>query len=100
MSAAIELSCRAYSVLVLLYPLEFRREFQREMTCVFRRQLGEGLAEAWVWALRELVTVALPMQLRNSLVIASAASLVGTSIIYLALIWGLTYTFHVHRGPH
>ena len=61
------------------------------------RNRAAGLLRAWSSALRELLTVALPMQLRSAVVIASAASLVGTSMIYLALLWALTRTFHL---PH
>ena len=106
MPTATDLSARIFRIAILCYPRDFRREYADEMTTVFSDQLREarheegtaGIFRLWACALRELFTVALPLQLRNSVVIASAASLVGTSLIYLALTWALTHPEYVHHN--
>jgi hypothetical protein len=90
---------------VRLYPADFRTDFADEMLLTFEAELCDswrehgsfGLVGVWAQALVEIVTVALPMQLRSGPVVASAASLVGTSAIYLALLWALNETSHIHR---
>ena len=91
------LSGRVFACMILLYPPEFRRQFASEMRSVFEAELHDawharhlvGLTEIWLLALRELLTVALPMQLQSTPVVASAASLVGTPVLYLFLLWAL-----------
>lgn len=89
----LSLSRHTYALLLLLYPREIRHEFGQEMLAVFADDLRDswrtgqilGVANAWRIALVELVTVALPMHLRNGLVIISAVSL---SLLYFELFIG------------
>ncbi|MES1260919.1 MAG: hypothetical protein ABUS49_04215 [Acidobacteriota bacterium] len=112
MNQPVRLSCRAFGYFLLLYPREFRGEFAAEMSAVFEAESRDawrtrrlvGLAALWLLTLREVMTVALPMQLRNAPVVASAISLVGTSALYLALLWALddktdAYAY-AHRWRH
>lgn len=93
MPAAIRVSCFAYRVLLISYPGEFRERFGREMAEMFADQLLEEWQQrGWVgsiWvaltAFREIVTVALPLQLKNSVVIAGLVSFVSSSLLFLAL---------------
>jgi hypothetical protein len=93
MQAAIRASCFAYRVLLISYPGEFRERFGREMAEMFADQLSEeweqrGLAGSMrvaLTAFREIVAVALPLQLRNSVVIAGIVSFVSSSVLFLAL---------------
>ena len=55
MDLAVQLSCRAYGLLLLLYPHDFRREFAAEMSAVFKEEFvaesfsGAGQLDHWVW---------------------------------------------------
>lgn len=105
MPAGIRISLFVYRLLIFAYPGELRRDFGADMLTVFGRQLRDawseeriaGIAALWVCALLEVMTVALPQRLRSTIVVASVLSLVSTSAIYLALLWALTYTFHLPR---
>jgi len=106
MENAIHLSCVAYRYLIRLYPRDFRQEFSAAMRSVFEDELRDslrqsgysGIARVWREAILEVFTVAFPMQLRSALLVASAASLVGTTAIYLFLIWALTESSNIHRA--
>ena len=82
-----------YAALLRLYPREMRQEFGPEMLSVFTDDLQDswrtgqlpGVARVWLFALLEILTVALPMHLRNGLVILSALSL---SLLYFELFIG------------
>jgi hypothetical protein len=75
------------------------------MICAFEEGLSEAtrsgsrteIAALWLDVLREVFTVALPMQLRSTTVVASAVSLVGTSALFLVLLWALDDKAHAHR---
>ncbi|MBN9615212.1 MAG: hypothetical protein J0G35_06520 [Acidobacteriales bacterium] len=85
--STLQRSCSLYEILLFAYPSEFRQHFSDEMKETFvyqmRRERGRsGLAGAFrVWSLVfwELLSVAVPLQLQNSIVIATAASLLGSS---------------------
>jgi hypothetical protein len=93
MPTAIRATCFAYRVLLILYPGEFRQRFGREMAEIFADQLCEewrqrgwaGSLRVGLTAVREIATVALPLQLKNSVVIAGVASFVSSSVLFLAL---------------
>jgi hypothetical protein len=69
-----------YEKLLLLYPADLRREFGSEMTLIFAEDLQSawgdariaGVLQIWWYALRELVTVALPAQRSNPCVLVPA----------------------------
>jgi len=73
-----------YGKLLLLYPGELRREFGNEMALVFAEDIESawgdariaGVLQIWWYALRELVTVALPAQRSNPCVLAPALAFV------------------------
>ena len=44
-----------------------------------------GFARVWRSAFWELFSIALPLQLRNTVVLAAALSFVGSSVLFLAL---------------
>jgi len=92
MPNALQMSCFLYRLLLGFYPREFRQRFGVEMTQVFADQMwGEwqrhgfmGMVRVGVTAAWEVVSVAAPLQLRNSVVIAAALSLVSSSALFLA----------------
>ena len=92
MRSAPRVSCFVYGLLLRLYPGEFRRRFGAEMWQVFAEQMhGErqrrgfrGTLFVWQTAAREIISAAVPLQLRSSIVIAAALSFVLSSILCLA----------------
>ena len=94
MGTALKLSSRAYAVLLVFYPNELRSRFADQMTDVFDQQLENaweesgfpGLARIWLYAIAELVFVALPAQLAQPIVIVPTLSLISNSSIFLALL--------------
>jgi hypothetical protein len=79
-------SARLYEKLLLLYPEDLRRHFGAEMVLAFVDDMeaawGDariaGVLQIWWYALREIVTVALPAQTSNPCVLVPALSFVLT----------------------
>ena len=64
-----------YQKLLLLYPLDLRRDFGGEMTLAFAEDIKNiGSLRVWWCALREVLTVALPGQRSNPSVLVPALS--------------------------
>jgi hypothetical protein len=98
MRTAFKMSNRAYTVLLVFYPCELRERFAGEMTDVFDQQIEAawdesgfaGLARVWLWAIRELVFVALPAQLGQPIVLVPTLSLISNSAMFLVLLRALS----------
>ena len=94
MQTTLRASSRTYSVLLILYPLELRREFAQEMTDVFEQQLQgaweesglKGMVRVWLRAIGELLCVALPAQLAQPVFIVPTLSLISNSLMFLVLL--------------
>jgi hypothetical protein len=92
MVTALRVSCFAYRLSLALYPHELRHRFGREMTQVFTQHISEqwkqrgiiGIVRVWLTTALEVLTVAAPLQMRNSAVIATALSFVISSVLCLA----------------
>jgi len=84
MNALLIRSVWLYERLLLLYPRDLRCEFGSEMILAFADDLeaawGDariaGVAQIWWYALREMLTVALPAQRSNPCVLVPALSFV------------------------
>ena len=82
-------SARIYEKLLFLYPQDLRREFGAEMALAFADDLESawgdarlaGVAQIWWYALRELLTVALPGQTSNPCILVPALSFAGVSLV-------------------
>jgi hypothetical protein len=72
-----------YSLLLLLYPAEFRRRWEDEMVYTFQLQLADGWVDAWWCALTEFWRVA-----PEGLAIP-AISLASAGGMLFALTWAL-----------
>ncbi len=78
-----------YRCLLIAYPRELRRRFGADMIEVFEDQLYEaalqggrsGIVSLWRTALWELASVAVPLRLESSMVIAGALSFLVSSAI-------------------
>jgi hypothetical protein len=94
MQTALTVSSQAYSMLLILYPHELRRRFAGEMIEVFEQQLEGawqergpmGLVRIWLYAIGELLCIALPAQLAQPIVIVPTLSLLSNSVMFLALL--------------
>jgi len=95
MTGILEFSIRLYQRLLFLYPEELRRDFGDEMVLAFADDLRQawgdarlaGVAQMWWYALRELVTVALPAQQSNPYVAVPALSFLATLSTQGTLVW-------------
>jgi hypothetical protein len=80
-----------YELLLLAYPREFRQRFGSEMAMTFSDHVREqtdvsGIASAICLALWELLTVAAPLRLQNSMAIALLLSSAGSSALFFAVL--------------
>lgn len=81
-----------YDALLSAYPREFRQRFGHEMAETFAEQLYfetnqyglRGFAHVWSSGIQELFSVAVPMQLRSSVVIAAAVSFLLSCVLFIA----------------
>lgn len=93
MTSAIRISCSLYRVLLFSYPRDFRLRFGNEMVATFSDLILDeweqnripGLMRAWRFALRELLSVALPLQLQSSIVIAMSLAFLWSFALFMAL---------------
>jgi len=93
MISALQMSCALYDLLLLTYPRDFRVRFGAEMVTTFSDQVcGEwkrhgllGVIRVWYSAALEVLSVAIPLQLRSSVVVAMAVSFLWSSALFMAL---------------
>ena len=93
MTEALRKSCLLYNVLLFAYPRDFRQRFGSEMLTTFSEQMCSewkrsglvGIVQVWRSAVWELLSVAVPLQLRSSIVVAMALSFLWSSALFMAL---------------
>lgn len=93
MTGAIRKSRWLYSMLLFAYPREFRQRFGSEMLTTFSDQMCSewqrsgrtGVVQVWRSAVWELLSVAIPLQLRSSIVVAMALSFLWSSALFMVL---------------
>jgi hypothetical protein len=91
----LDLSCRAYSLLLPLYPPRLRLEFGEEMADVFAEQLRDecaesgiaGLARVWWRVAVEVLEGALPMTAGWSKIWIPAASVATSLAAFMLFLW-------------
>ena len=82
-----------YGLLMLAYPHDFRQRFGTEMVMTFCDQVQSewernrlaGVVRVWRSVLWELVSLAVPLQLQRSMVVAVLLSSVGSSAMFWAV---------------
>jgi hypothetical protein len=102
MTTILNLSCRLYGWLLVLYPSRLRSRFGEEMTDVFEQQILEawridrfsGVARVWSSAAEELLLVALPARFNPALLRICAISLLSTVAVFYFVLWGVTPLIH------
>jgi hypothetical protein len=93
-------SCLVYSILLGAYPHEFRQRFGNEMVATFSDQMLDeqqrsgfvGVMNVWRLAAWELVSIGVPMLLKESMVAAMAISFLGSSALFVALLRAVSPT--------
>ena len=91
--ATLRVSSFVYRMFLICYPDELRLRFGEEMVEVFADQMwGEwerhglgGSVRVAITAGWEVLSVAVPLRLQNSVVIAATLSVVSSSALFLAL---------------
>jgi len=97
MTSAVQMSCVLYKMLLFAYPSDFRLRFGNEMVTTFSDLLhGEwqnnglpGVARVWRSALAEVLSVAVPLQLGSSAVIATSLALLSSFALFMAILYAM-----------
>jgi hypothetical protein len=90
-------------MLLFTYPRDFRLRFESEMVATFSDLVGgewkhkglAGFARVWRSALAEVFSVAVPLQLQNSIVVATSLSLLSSFALFMAIFHAMS---HVCNG--
>ena len=98
MTRAVRASRALYKMLLFTYPGDFRLRFGSEMVTTFSELIsGEwehkgvpGVARVWRYALGEVFSAAVPLQLQRSIVVATSLALFSSLALFMALIYALT----------
>jgi len=98
MNSAIRLNGGIYRLLLCAYPRDFRLRFGTEMALTFLEQIRAerehgglvGVARVWRTAIAELFSVAVPLQLRSSIVLAMFLSFICSFVLFITLLRATT----------
>src|ERR1700756_518415 len=98
MTSAVQLSCGLYKILLFAYPSDFRLRFGSEMVSTFSDLIcGEwehnglpGVVRVWRSALTEVFSVAVPLQLQSSIVVATTLALLSSFVVFMAVFHAMT----------
>ena len=99
MTSAARVSRGLYKMLLLTYPRDFRLRFGSEMATTFSDLVGgeweqnglPGVARAWRSALAEVFSAAVPLQLQNSILIATLLALLSSLALFTAVFHAMTH---------
>jgi hypothetical protein len=108
MNPLVTFSCRVYDVLLSFYPSEIRRRFGTEMSDTFAQQLSDaweedrlmGVLGSWSLVLPELVSIALPRQAAQPVIILPIASFLSASVISCVFVWALHHPLVLNAWYH
>ncbi|MBS1842151.1 MAG: hypothetical protein JSS69_06095 [Acidobacteria bacterium] len=97
MTSLIQLSCFCYERMLVFYPRDLREKFGRHMVEVFEDLLrdisasGNALSFVALWrtALWEVVSVGIVARMQDTFVIATATSVLLSSLITWTFFWVL-----------
>lgn len=99
MTSAVRASCGLYKMLLFAYPGDFRLRFGSEMVTTFSELICDewehnglpGAARVWRSALGEVFSVAVPLQLQNSIVVAISLSFLCSSALFMTMFRAMTH---------
>ena len=103
MTGAVRVSRSLYKMLLFTYPRDFRLRYESEMVATFSELVGgewehkglAGVARVWRSALAEVFSVAVPLQLQRSVVVATSLALLSSFALFMAILYAMT---HVCNG--
>jgi hypothetical protein len=98
MTSAIRLNGGLYRLVLFAYPRDFRLRFGTEMATTFLEQIRAerehdgliGVVRVWRTAIAELFSVAVPLQLRSSIVLAMCLSFLCSFALFITLLRATT----------
>jgi hypothetical protein len=98
MANAVRVSCSLYKMLLFAYPRYFRLRFESEMVATFSDLVGgewehnglAGVARVWRSAIAEVFSVAVPLQLQSSIVVATSLSLLSSFALFTAIFYAMS----------
>ena len=99
MTSAVRASCGLYKMLLFAYPGDFRLRFGSQMVTTFSDLICDewehnglgGVARVWRSALGEVFSAAVPLQLQNSIVVATSLSLLSSFALFMAIFYAITH---------
>src|SRR5579864_3959238 len=97
MPTLLDLSCRLYVWLLVLYPSALRGRFGEDMADVFEQQIWDawkadnffGIARVWSCAAEELIRIALPGRLSQGTIRVPVLSLLSSLALFLLFFWAV-----------
>jgi hypothetical protein len=86
-------------MLLFTYPRDFRLRFESEMVATFSDLVGAerehkglaGVAQVWRSTLAEVFSVAVPLQLQSSIVVATSLSFLCSSALFITIFRAMTH---------
>jgi len=99
MTSPVRVSCGLYKMLLFTYPSDFRQRFETEMVTTFSDLIRSewkhnglpGVARVWRSAVGEVFSVAVPLQLRSPIVVASSLALLSSFSLFMAILYAMTH---------
>src|SRR5258708_14570149 len=99
MTSAVQLSRGLYKMLLFAYPRDFSLRFESEMVATFSDLVGgewehkglSGVARVWRSALAEVFSVAVPLQLQSSIVVATSLSVLSSFALFMAIFHAMSH---------
>jgi hypothetical protein len=99
MTSAVRVSCGLYKLLLFTYPADFRLRFESEMVATFSDLIGgewelnglPGVVRVWRFALAEVFSVAVPLQLQSSIVVTTSLALLSSLALFMAVFHAVTH---------
>ena len=99
MTSAVRVSCSLYKMLLFTYPRDFRLRFESEMVATLSDLVGgewehkglAGVAREWRSAVSDVFSVAVPLQLQSSIVVATSLSLLSSFALFMAIFHAMSH---------
>jgi hypothetical protein len=99
MTSPVRVSCGLYKMLLFTYPSDFRLRFESEMVTTFSDLIsGEwkhnglpGVGRVWRSAVGEVFSVAVPLQLRSPIVVATSLALLSSLALFTVIFCAMTH---------
>jgi hypothetical protein len=99
MTSALRASCGLYKMLLLAYPRDFRRRFEkRDAQHVFQsaeRRVGAprpaGAARLWRFVFAQVLSAEVPLRLQNSIVVAMSLAFLFSSALFVVVLVAISH---------